>query len=317
MARTVRRPFREIAFIGGRFDEAAGLLDLDVLSELRVYREIVVETARGVARWSGPTPLKIPPPDFGKDFRLGVSGAIGEGSCRACLERVSPAGDCGAASERDAFDKAADLVEESLIALRDDQSIPISSTRRAMRAFMEWGKTLAPSESMVIGAPGERGAALNAKIRRRLHERTASQNYFEGRKLTGKVTAVELRTARKGGSFKIDLDHVGAVSGSFANEQKPIVIQALQSSGDARLKFRGWCEFSQSAGRMVRIRRIEDCEIIPDSEYSPPESAAKSLLKFFDELHKSMPEDALDNLPTDGARNYKHYLYGFPKEEEE
>lgn len=316
MARTIRRQFREIAFVGGRFDEAAGLLDLDVLSELRVYREIVVETARGVARWSGPTPLKIPPPDFGKDFRLGVSGAIGEGSCRARLERVSPAGDCGAASERDEFDKAADLVEESLIALRDDQSIPISSTGRAMRAFMEWGKTLAPSESMVIGAPGESGAALNAKIRRRLRERMTNQNYFEGRKLTGKVTAVELRTVRKGGSFRIDLDHVGAVSGSFANGQKSIVIQALQSRDDARLKFRGWCEFSPSA-KMLRIRRIEDCEIIQDSEYSPPESAAKSILRIFKDARDAVPGLTWDDVPNDYARNYKHYLYGHPKEGEE
>ena len=31
---------------------------------------------------------------------------------------------------------------------------------------------------------------------------------------------------------------------------------------------------------------------------------------------KSMPPDAWDDLPTDGAKNYKHYLYGFPKEGE-
>lgn len=34
------------------------------------------------------------------------------------------------------------------------------------------------------------------------------------------------------------------------------------------------------------------------------------------ELHKSMPQDALDSLPTDLARNKKHYLYGHPKEED-
>lgn len=44
--------------------------------------------------------------------------------------------------------------------------------------------------------------------------------------------------------------------------------------------------------------------------------AAESLLKFFDKLHKSMPEDAWDNLPKDGARNYKHCIYWLPKEEE-
>ena len=33
-------------------------------------------------------------------------------------------------------------------------------------------------------------------------------------------------------------------------------------------------------------------------------------------LHKSMPQDAWDGLPTDLARNKKHYLYGHPKEED-
>ena len=34
------------------------------------------------------------------------------------------------------------------------------------------------------------------------------------------------------------------------------------------------------------------------------------------ELHETIPPDAWDVLPTDGAQNYKHYLYGHPKEEE-
>lgn len=34
------------------------------------------------------------------------------------------------------------------------------------------------------------------------------------------------------------------------------------------------------------------------------------------ELHKSMPTDAKDGLPTDLAKNKKHYLYGHSKEED-
>lgn len=48
-----------------------------------------------------------------------------------------------------------------------------------------------------------------------------------------------------------------------------------------------------------------------------PGNAGQSILEMFDEIHRSMPEGAFDDLPTDGARNYKHYLYGFPKEEDE
>lgn len=45
--------------------------------------------------------------------------------------------------------------------------------------------------------------------------------------------------------------------------------------------------------------------------------AGQSILEMFDEIHRSMPEGAFDELPADGARNYEHYLYGFPKEEDE
>ena len=34
------------------------------------------------------------------------------------------------------------------------------------------------------------------------------------------------------------------------------------------------------------------------------------------DLHKTMPPEARDELPTDLARNKKHYLYGHPKEED-
>ena len=48
-----------------------------------------------------------------------------------------------------------------------------------------------------------------------------------------------------------------------------------------------------------------------------PGNAGQSILEMFDEIHRSMPEGVFDELPTDGSINLKHYLYGFPKEEDE
>ncbi len=45
-------------------------------------------------------------------------------------------------------------------------------------------------------------------------------------------------------------------------------------------------------------------------------NTGQSILEMFDEIHRSMPEGALDELPTDGSINLKHYLYGWPKEED-
>ena len=41
-----------------------------------------------------------------------------------------------------------------------------------------------------------------------------------------------------------------------------------------------------------------------------------AIAKRVKKLHKSMPPDPGDSLPTDLARNKKHYLYGHPKEED-
>ena len=46
------------------------------------------------------------------------------------------------------------------------------------------------------------------------------------------------------------------------------------------------------------------------------DTQCNSLLEIFDRIHQSAPPGAWDNLPTDLAKNKKHYLYGHPKEED-
>ena len=312
MARTVERPFREIAFVGGRFDDAAGFLDVDVLNELRVYRKIVVETAKDLWRQKSQDRRNLPS-DFEKDLRLGISGEIGKGSVRVSIVRTSRVEE----QQRldldvsDMFDDAADLMEETLIALYEDKLFPKGITSRALREFEKWGKSLTDGESIVLGTPGSRGVAFNAKIRARLTDRLPKP-YFDTLDLTGEVRAADLRKNKTGGSFKIKLDyHSDAVYGKFTDEQEAIITEALHSHDTVRLKFRALCEY-RSNGEMRRIAEIQDCEIVREETSDPA-----SLLRIFDKIHKTTPESVWANLPTDGARNYKHYLYGFPKEGEE
>ena len=64
---------------------------------------------------------------------------------------------------------------------------------------------------------------------------------------------------------------------------------------------------------------IEDgCEVTLEiSQPQPPRSGLAGIADMVKELHKSMPDDAWDGLPTDLARNKKHYLYGHRREEDE
>ena len=42
--------------------------------------------------------------------------------------------------------------------------------------------------------------------------------------------------------------------------------------------------------------------------------AAESISEMFERLRASIPAEAWDGVPTDLAKNKKHYLYGQPKE---
>ena len=42
--------------------------------------------------------------------------------------------------------------------------------------------------------------------------------------------------------------------------------------------------------------------------------AGEAVLRIFKEIHESLPDSEWDALPTDGAKNKKHYLYGYPKQ---
>ena len=47
------------------------------------------------------------------------------------------------------------------------------------------------------------------------------------------------------------------------------------------------------------------------------EADRESLLEMFERLRRSVPPGAWDDIPVDGAKSYKHYLYGHPKAEDQ
>ena len=67
-------------------------------------------------------------------------------------------------------------------------------------------------------------------------------------------------------------------------------------------------------GKQVTLS-IDD--VSPSDEALPGEAHGESLLEMFARLRKSVPAGAWDEMPIDGAQNYKHYLYGHPKIEDQ
>ena len=315
MSKTVERPFREIAFVGGRFDEGGGSPDLNVLNELRVYRKIVVETAKELWRWENPARQLDPPPEFEAGFRLGVSGSIGDGCSRMSIARIWDAdSDRALPNEADLFDEAADRIDRTLASLRDGRHIFDGMPISELGELAKLGRSLAPDESVVLAKVGERGETMDSEMRQRLKGKVLKPTIKESR-LKGKVLAMELRSVREGGSFKIKLDYGYTVPGSFTAEQEPVIAEALRSRHSVRLKLRGLCESPPTRGKIRRIVEVYDCEIAQDAD--EPVYDLTPFLRKMAELHASFPKSDSADLPKDSAKNRKHYLYGFPKEEEE
>ena len=61
----------------------------------------------------------------------------------------------------------------------------------------------------------------------------------------------------------------------------------------------------------------EGKEVVVSIEKPNPQAkGGETILEMFERLRNSVPPDTWDDLPTDLAKNKKHYLYGHPKEDD-
>ena len=67
-----------------------------------------------------------------------------------------------------------------------------------------------------------------------------------------------------------------------------------------------------SNGALVPLEPLdleEGKEVVVSIENAQsPDAEAPSLLEMIDDLHRSVPQDVWSSAPSDGAKNYKHYL---------
>ena len=313
MTSQIRQKFKELHFTGGRFEEAEGFLDFDVLHELEVYKRILVETAKEVWRAQHPDRRNLPS-GFEARLRLGIAGRIGEGSCTVSLERISSVGDDQKPMDGgDEFDEAGDLVDEALRALTTDSWFPSNMPKSVLPMFNEWGRTLGEEESIALGENIDDAPMYNAAISKRLKARLSQPGGYTGRcELSGEIRAASLR-ADESGTFTIRRDDGLTLSGVFADDQKSDLIGALRDHEAVRVWLTGEGEYGMD-GELVKILRVDSYNIVPVGEV-PFDPDAPSILDIVDEIRASMSETAFESMPTDGSINLKHYLYGWPKEQ--
>lgn len=161
-------------------------------------------------------------------------------------------------------------------------------------------------------------------------------------KVVGEVRAVELREDG-GGVFRLRLADGTVVSGEFAADYTAVVTQAfhlhqwnhLGVKGDGEFDGEGVLRHIRGSSQLritepgadpyaVAFQDLPAASIVElfeelNAKYPVPEELAvdvgQHILEVFEELRATYPIPEEERLPTDFAKNLKHYLYGFPKEE--
>ena len=80
-------------------------------------------------------------------------------------------------------------------------------------------------------------------------------------------------------------------------------------------------ELEEGAEVTLHIVKVASANATPPAprqteEEHVPDYGTHPVLAMIDRLRAEIPELDQETAPTDGAKNYKHYLYGHPKENE-
>lgn len=295
------RPLTTLRFDGPRFQDHG--LEIDVLTELIAYKEILLETAKERWRETHPDRDRLP-----KGFEDAVAikfFEIRSGSTEVPLMRRIPAeGTQGLLGLEDDLDAAADLIEAAIASAADDRPLPDYFPKAVIPLFEEFGKRLAEDESIVAKGPRSvRESRYTREVRNRLMN-WIEATYEDVVNLAGEVRAADL----DGRNFVLRKDDGEKVSGKFSPDQEPLITEALHDHSSRRLRVQGLAEFSRSKGVLRRILRVDKVHVL-DPSLQEYDTSARPIWEVAVELGASISDADWDRVPKDLSRNLDQYLY--------
>lgn len=293
-----------LRFEGPRFDEA--WLPLDVLPELLAYRDLLVETAKELWRRQHPSRERLPANFDAVTIKF---REIRPGSAIVPLVRELPEPRLPQLPlEDDEFDRAAAVLEESIEAAGADGRLPDLLPRSVVPLFDKFGRTLREGEAICARASRRaREVRYTEAIRQRIISSLA-RVYEDMIDIVGEVRMADI----DGRNFTLKIGDGSKIPGKFTAEQETAITEALSEHEARRLRVKGEAEFSRDDGSVRRLLRIDEIKTlgVGEAEYDPHE---KPVWTVAEEVAAKVPADAWAKVPTDLAKNLKHYLYGASK----
>jgi len=209
-------------------------------------------------------------------------------------------------NQPDELDEAVKLVTEAISAVGSDQPLPDALPKNVLPLFDNYGRTLREDESFELQPHASSNrASYTPRSRERLLQFCA-EGYTDRIDLVGEVRAADLA-----GKFELRLDDGTRVPARFSPEQEALVTEALRDHASRRLRVKGTAEFHPD-GKLKGIVAVPNLMIQLAGE-NPFDPNARPIWEVFAEIGASVPPEEWAKLPTDLAKNYKHYLYGTAK----
>ncbi len=305
------RDVTTITFSGPRFDDAG--LELDVLSELLAYRKLLIETAKELWRGENRERQRLPK-GFEDSIRLKFY-SIEAGSAVVPIKRVVSHDESllfEPPSRTDEIDEAAQLIDETIVALTEDRAVPDRMPKAALPLLAALGENLREGEAMRTRAVrSSKAAEFTCETRTRV-ERLLDAVYEDRVEIVGEVRSADVDQR----NFAIRDASGAKIPAKFRPDHEAEITDALHDHASCRVSIVGIGEFSTRDGSLRKILRVDDLErraSTPDDEY---DDSARPLWQSVIDLGASLPAEEWDRVPTDLAANLDHYLYGSSGEEE-
>jgi len=294
-------------FKGRRFENHG--LDVDVLPELIAYKAILVEVAKELWHRGNPERERLPA-NFEKLFSIKMYSLEPSSVCVPLCREIEKEEQLSLLDdEPDELQQAARLIADVIGAAGRDEPIPSAFPANKLYLFGSYGRTLQEDEYFVIAVPGGLGPVEYTQNTRQRLEQLAAQSYEDSVDVTGTVTMAKINFPR----MAITLNDDRNVESVFRPEDEDAVTTALKEHATVKLRVKGRGVFSP-AGLLQKIAEVTHVELL-EGEAPPVSPTAVPIWQVFERIIQTVPSDQFNLLPTDGASQHDHYLYGTPKHE--
>jgi hypothetical protein len=283
-------------FNGPRFHDHG--LDLEVLGELTVLREILVAIAKDLWKQTRPDKQRLKK-NFEEEFELKFF-KIEQGSAAVPVVCVQH----GLFVMQPEVKDAADMVIEAFDLISKDKPLPDRFPKNVIPMFARYGQTLKDGESFSLtSAASKRFANYNQTVKAKLSSWVA-KNHEAEIDIIAPIVMARVDKPQMG----LKLDDGPEIDVAFTVDEEASILAALMNHKSTQVRIKGRGEFSDD-GRLQKVVQVEFIEIATGEEEHTLKPG-KRIWHVFDDIMSDLSEEALQKLPPDAAENLDKYLYG-------